>query len=55
MHVDYTKLFATPDELANFLMESHEEQIKILAELVAEKERVDVVMTCKIPGRGLGD
>ena len=55
MHVDYTELFTTPDELVYFLMKSHEEQNKILAELVAEKEKVDVVLVCKIAGKGIGD
>lgn len=50
MHVDYTKLFATPDELVDFLMKSHEEQNKILAELVAEKD-VNVLLMCNIPDK----
>lgn len=55
MYVDYTKLFATPDELVDFLMKSHEEQNKILAELIAEKESGNAELSCIISDGGIRD
>lgn len=34
MHVDYTQIFATPDELADFLLLEVEEQDRFLIDLV---------------------
>lgn len=48
MRIEYEKLFSTPDELANFLCQSNEEQNKILSELFANnKTDKNIELSCK--------
>jgi hypothetical protein len=50
MHiVDYTKLFKTPDELADFLMLEMEEQNRILAEFAQTGRVGGAEMWCRRP------
>jgi hypothetical protein len=56
MHVaDYTKLFATPDELADFLMLEAGEQDRILAEFVQEGRIGQVMIWCHLPANAQND
>lgn len=54
MRVEYEKLFATPDELVDFLCKSDEEQGKILAELLSnDKECKNVELSCHVTNKGI--
>jgi hypothetical protein len=46
MQIDYTEIFATPDELADFLMLPQEQQDIELAERAARAK--NVVMVCNL-------
>lgn len=46
--VDYTKLFATPDELVDFLMLEVKEQDSILAKLVQIRGAGGMKMYCRL-------
>jgi len=54
MHVDYSKLFDTPDELVEFLMKSNEEQDRILMELIGGKDKPGLELSCKVSRRSAG-
>jgi hypothetical protein len=56
MHIaDYTKIFATPDELADFLMLEVKEQDRILAELAQVGRIGGVTMCCWVENVNLSD
>ncbi|MBN2711872.1 MAG: hypothetical protein JXR97_05465 [Planctomycetes bacterium] len=50
MIIDYTEIFRTPEELANFLILPQEEQLEKLSRLAAGIQ--NVVMTCELSKKG---
>lgn len=46
MQIDYTKMFSTPDELADFCMLPHEEQIRLEIEFAATSSEFE--MACDL-------
>lgn len=55
MRIEYNKLFATPDELVDFLCKPNEEQDRIIFEKLEGGKKDNVELWCKIPGRSLGE
>jgi hypothetical protein len=51
---DYTRLFSSPDELADFLMLEVEEQDRLMAEFALAGRLAGVSLACRIDEPGLG-